>query len=101
MTCFTGAIYDVVVDMRPQSPTRLQWFGIELRAGDDTSLFIPKGLAHGFQTIEDNALVHYQMSDVYVGESAAGVRYDDPTLGITWPLEPRNVAPKDRAFSLL
>jgi dTDP-4-dehydrorhamnose 3,5-epimerase len=101
VTCLAGAMFDVAIDLRPGSPTRYQWFGIELRAGDDTSFYIPRGFAHGFQTLDDATLVHYQMSDYFVPEAAAGVRFDDPRCAIRWPLPPRNVAEKDLSFPLL
>ena len=85
MRCTRGAIFDVVVDLRPDSETYCRWFGVELRAGRRASLFIPAGLAHGFQTLEDETEVHYQMTDHYVPEAARGVRWDDPAFGIEWP----------------
>jgi dTDP-4-dehydrorhamnose 3,5-epimerase len=101
VTCFSGALYDVIVDIRDGSPTQYSWFGIELRAGDNKSLYIPKGFAHGFQTLEPETLVHYQMSDFFSASAATGLRFDDPRLAITWPLVPESVAAKDLAFALL
>jgi dTDP-4-dehydrorhamnose 3,5-epimerase len=83
-----GAIYDVIIDLRPSSPTYLRWFGIELSADNDRSLFVPAEFAHGFQTLVDAAEVHYQMSYEYVGDAACGVRWDDPAFGIDWPAAP-------------
>ena len=86
--CTRGAVFDVIVDVRPDSPAFRQWFGLELRAGGTESLFIPSGLAHGFQTLEDASELHYQMGYHYVGEAARGVRWDDPAFGIAWPEPP-------------
>jgi dTDP-4-dehydrorhamnose 3,5-epimerase len=86
--CTRGAVYDVIVDLRRDSPAFCGWFGIELRAGGTASLFVPAGVAHGFQTLEDGSEVHYQMSHHYVPEAASGVRWDDPAFGIEWPVAP-------------
>jgi dTDP-4-dehydrorhamnose 3,5-epimerase len=93
--CTTGAIYDVIIDLRHRSPTFKQWVGIELTAGNRRILYIPKDLAHGFQTLEDETEIYYQMSDVYVPGSSQGVRWDDPAFGITWP-ETTNVIIDER-----
>ncbi len=89
--CTSGAIYDVIVDLRADSAAYRRWFAIELRAGGTASLFAPAGVAHGFQTLEDASEVHYQMSHHYVPEAASGVRWDDPAFGIDWP-EPRRAS---------
>ena len=99
--CTRGAIYDVVIDLRPGSPTRLRWLGFELREGGTDSLFVPGGFAHGFQTLEDATEVTYQMSHHYVPEAARGVRWDDPALAIEWPEPPaggRIVSERDAAY---
>jgi dTDP-4-dehydrorhamnose 3,5-epimerase len=99
--CTRGAIYDVIVDLRPGSPTLRQWFGIELREGAEQSLFVPAGFAHGFQTLEDASEVSYQMSYPYVPEAASGVRWDDPAFGIAWPEPPaagRVISERDTAY---
>jgi dTDP-4-dehydrorhamnose 3,5-epimerase len=83
--CTAGAIFDVIVDLRPDSETRLSWIGVELDAESALALYIPKGFAHGFQTLVDGAEVFYTMSDRYVPEAASGVRWDDPAFGIVWP----------------
>ena len=83
--CTRGAIYDVIVDLRPDSPTFKQWVAVELTADNHRMLYIPEGFAHGFQTLEDNTEVFYQMSELYHPESARGVRWDDPVFGIEWP----------------
>ena len=94
--CTRGAIFDVALDLRPGSPTRLRWFGVELDAEHANALYIPKGLAHGFQTLVDDTDVLYMISDPYVPESAGGVRWDDPAFGIQWPDAPeRTISERD------
>jgi dTDP-4-dehydrorhamnose 3,5-epimerase len=83
--CVRGAIFDVAVDLRPNSTTYCQWHGVELSEENSHALYIPEGLAHGFQTLTENCDVLYQMSHHHVPASARGVRYDDPTFGIRWP----------------
>lgn len=94
--CTSGALHDVVIDLRPESPTFCNWVAAELNAGNNTEMFVPKGCAHGFQTLVDNTEVSYLMSERYVPESASGVRYDDPTFGVEWPLAISFVADRDR-----
>lgn len=98
--CVRGAIYDVAVDLREDSPTFRRWHGLELSAANRLAFYIPAGLAHGFQTLSDEVEVLYQMSAPYVPESARGVRFDDPTFAIEWPLVAgeRIVSERDRAF---
>ncbi|MBA2517777.1 MAG: dTDP-4-dehydrorhamnose 3,5-epimerase [Solirubrobacterales bacterium] len=86
--CTRGAIYDVVVDLRPASPTRLEWFGVNLTQGNGVALYVPRGMAHGFQTLADESEVLYTMGAAYVAEAASGVRWDDPAFGIEWPAAP-------------
>lgn len=83
--CVRGAIYDVALDLRPESPTFLQWFGVELSQDTYRMLYIPEGLAHGFQTLTDDSEILYEMSAFYHPELARGVRWNDPAFGITWP----------------
>lgn len=83
--CTQGAIYDVVIDLRPNSPTYKQWIGVELTADNYKMLYIPEGMAHGFQTLVDRTEVFYQMSEFYVPEAARGVRWNDPAFDIKWP----------------
>jgi len=85
VSCPSGAVFDVAVDLRPGSPTYCGWFAAELSPDDGRMLFIPEGVAHGFQTLRDDCLVTYQMGHQYVPESASGVRWDDPAFGIDWP----------------
>src|SRR5687768_3908724 len=89
--CTRGAIYDVVVDLRPESPTFKRWVGVELSADNRLMLFVPEGLAHGFQTLADETEVFYQMSEYYAPETAGGVRWDDPAFGIEWPDAPARI----------
>ncbi len=83
--CVRGAIFDVAVDLRPESPTRCRWHGVELSDQNGRAFYIPAGLAHGFQTLTDNCEVLYQMGHRYVPEAARGVRWDDPAFAIEWP----------------
>lgn len=96
--CSGGAIYDVIVDLREGSPTFLRWAAYELSAQNGLSVFMPKGFAHGFQTLTDGAEVFYQMSTPYVPDAASGVRWDDPAIGIRWPLAVSSVSKKDRTW---
>ncbi len=99
--CTRGRVFDVVVDLRPASPTHRRWLGLELDADGSRSLFIPAGCAHGFQTLRDDSEVHYQMTAVYVPAAARGVRWDDPAFAIRWPEPPageRIVSARDLAF---
>lgn len=83
--CTRGSVYDVAVDLRPDSPTFLQWSGVELRADQHTSVWTPEGCAHGYVTLERNTEVFYLTSNIYVPEAVRGIRYDDPAFAITWP----------------
>jgi len=83
--CTRGSIFDVIIDIRPDSNTFQKWISVELTSTNQKMLYIPEGFAHGFQTLEDNTEVFYQMSEYYHPECARGIRWDDPKLGITWP----------------
>ena len=97
--CTRGALFDVVVDLRANSPTRGRWFGVELSAETGRMLYVPEGLAHGFQTLEDATEVFYQMSHAYVPEAARGVRWDDPAFAIAWPESgARVISERDRTY---
>jgi dTDP-4-dehydrorhamnose 3,5-epimerase len=96
--CTSGAIYDCIIDLRPDSPTFKQWVAVELSALNRLMLYIPTEFAHGFQTLEDDTEVFYQMSEVYHPESAAGVRWNDPAFGIAWPLEISAIAERDATY---
>lgn len=96
--CTRGAIYDVIVDLRPESPTFQQWIGVELTADNHRALYVPEGFAHGFQTLEDNCDVTYLVSQIYAPSAEGGVRYDDPAFGITWPLAVAVISERDLAW---
>jgi dTDP-4-dehydrorhamnose 3,5-epimerase len=96
--CTMGSVYDVIIDLRKGSPTFKQWVGVELSAENRRMLYVPKGFAHGFQTLEDETEVFYQMSDVYAPESGNGVRWDDPAFRIQWPEGERTILERDRNF---
>ena len=96
--CTLGAVYDVIVDLRPDSDTFKQWVAAELSADNRLMLYVPEGFAHGFQTLEDGSEVFYQMSDVYAPEAARGVRWDDPAFGIEWPPGERVINERDRTY---
>jgi dTDP-4-dehydrorhamnose 3,5-epimerase len=99
--CIRGRIYDVVVDLRQNSPTYRNWHSEILSADNRRALFVPKGLAHGFQTLADESEVHYQMSTPYHPDCARGVRWDDPAFGITWPLAGPIMSLRDQGYPLL
>jgi dTDP-4-dehydrorhamnose 3,5-epimerase len=96
--CLRGRIWDVIVDIRPASPTFGRWQGFELGDDNRRQLYIPKGFAHGFQTLTDDVEVSYLISTIYVPEAAAGFRHDDPTLQIAWPLPVSVISDKDRRW---
>jgi dTDP-4-dehydrorhamnose 3,5-epimerase len=95
--CVRGAVHDVVVDVRDGSPTRGQWLAVGLAERDGRMLYVPEGIAHGFQTLEDASELAYLMSHEYVPQAARGLRFDDPALGIEWPAGPRIVSERDRS----
>lgn len=97
--CTMGAVYDVIIDVRPTSLTFRQWVGVELTADNRLMLFVPKDFAHGFQTLEDNSEVFYQMSSAYVAESGRGVCWNDRAFGIVWPkCERRIINTRDEQY---
>lgn len=100
MSCVTGAIYDIVVDLRPQSPTFLKWVSTHISAEDRRSLHVPTGCANAWLTTEPNTTIHYYMSSTYAPKYARGIRFDDPAFDFEWPFEPEVVADKDRQFPL-
>jgi dTDP-4-dehydrorhamnose 3,5-epimerase len=100
VSCVRGSVYDVVVDLRPDSATRLKWFAAELSSATLRMLYIPAGCAHGFQTLEDDCLLSYQISAFYRPESAAGVRWNDPAFGIDWPLPVSSMSDRDASYEL-
>ncbi len=96
--CTAGSIYDVIIDIRPESRSYGQHFGVVLSATERNMLYVPKGFAHGFQTLENDTEVYYQMSEFYVAEAAAGFRWDDPAFGICWPVESPIIIERDRLY---
>lgn len=99
--CLRGALFDVIVDLRPTSPTYRNWFGVELSERNGNTLFIPKGFAHGFITLEPDSLIYYHLSHVYTPEQQRGIRWNDPLLNIHWPIEPTCVSDRDRNYPLI
>jgi dTDP-4-dehydrorhamnose 3,5-epimerase len=97
--CVRGAIHDVIVDLRRESPTYLQHVGVELSAETGLAVYVPKGVFHGFITLADSSEVYYQMSTPYVAAAATGYRWNDPAFGIVWPLEVAVIAPRDASYA--
>ena len=93
--CIAGAFYDVIIDLRPGSPSFGQWFGETLSADNRTMMYVPKGFAHGFVTLEENTEAFYLVSDAYAPELERGIRYNDPRFNIEWPLTPTEISDKD------
>lgn len=98
--CLKGGIWDVIIDLREDSPTFRQWRAFELSEQNGSQLYIPKGFAHGFQTLSDDVQVNYLISEFYEPSAANGVRYDDPAFGISWPLAVSAISDKDRNWPL-
>ena len=96
--CCSGAIYDVVLDLRPASSTRGKWFAAELTPANHKMLYVPEGCAHGFQNLKDESTVFYQISEAYHPESACGVRWNDPAFAIQWPVSDPIMSERDRSF---
>ena len=96
--CAQGAIYDVIIDLRQESPTFKRYLGVRLTAQNYKMLYVPEGFAHGFQTLEDNTEVFYQMSEYYAPQSARGVRWNDPAFKIEWPIREPMMADRDRNY---
>jgi dTDP-4-dehydrorhamnose 3,5-epimerase len=99
--CTAGALLDVIVDLRPASPTYLETYSVELTAANRLALYIPELFAHGFQTLEDSTEVFYQMSEFYDPKHGRGLRYNDPELGIKWPLSVASISAQDSSWPLL
>ncbi|MFC4873658.1 dTDP-4-dehydrorhamnose 3,5-epimerase [Negadavirga shengliensis] len=97
--CTGGAIFDVIVDLREDSPTYKKWFGVELTAGNYRMLYVPRQFAHGYITLEDNSAVNYMVSQFYAPGSERGIKYDDPQFGIKWPVEVQVISEKDNSHS--
>jgi dTDP-4-dehydrorhamnose 3,5-epimerase len=99
--CTAGALFDAIVDLRPNSPTRYQWIGIELSSENHRMVYVPEGFAHGFQTLTDGSEVLYQMSAEFHPLSARGIRWNDPAVGIKWPIADAILSPRDAAYPLV
>ncbi len=97
--CTRGSVFDAIVDIRADSPTFRKWFAVELSAANGRMLYVPEGFAHGFQTLEDGSEVFYQMSEKYFPESARGILWSDPGIGIRWPIPNPIVSQRDARFS--
>jgi len=98
VSCIKGKIFDVIIDLRSSSETFKKWFSVELNDQNKKMLYIPEGFAHGFQTLEDNTLVNYQMSEFYSPEHASGVRWDDEAFQIDWPFKKTVISKKDLSY---
>lgn len=99
--CIAGAVYDVIVDLRTDSSTYLQWFGIEISAANKKMVYIPQGFAHGFQTLTNDVEIIYHHSEFYKPGVEAGLRYNDPILSIDWPLEVTRISERDQQHELI
>jgi dTDP-4-dehydrorhamnose 3,5-epimerase len=98
VSCVRGRLFDVAVDLRPDSPAFRQWLGVELDAAEGLALYIPRGCAHGFLALADDTAVYYHMGSEYAPELARGVRWNDPAFAISWPFEPLHISARDAAF---
>lgn len=96
--CVSGAIYDVIIDLRRDSPTRHEWIGLHLSRENGMAIFVPAGFAHGFITLADETDVYYHMGEFYRSDSASGLRYDDPLFDIRWPRDPAVISERDRTY---
>lgn len=97
--CTMGGLFDVILDLRPESPTCHQWVGVELTAENRRTVYVPEGCAHGYQTLVDNTEMYYQTSEFYAPDLARGVRYDDPAFEIRWPLPVTSISAADRSWA--
>lgn len=96
LSCLKGSIYDIVVDLRPTSPTYLKWVAVELNDENRKSVHIPPGCANAFLTLGDNCLIHYYCSEAYQADAERGIRYNDPLFNFKWPAEPQIISEKDQ-----
>jgi dTDP-4-dehydrorhamnose 3,5-epimerase len=99
VSCSAGAVHDVIVDLRADSPTFRQWLGLDLTAGDALALYVPAGFAHGYLTLQDDSTVDYLIAGRYSPAHGGGVRWNDPAFGIRWPATPRIIAPRDAQYA--
>jgi len=95
--CTAGSIYDVIIDLRPESDTYTQWFGVRLSDTNLRMLYVPEGFAHGYITLEDDTAIHYMVTEFYTPDAEAGVRFDDSAFSIEWPIAPLLISDKDQA----
>lgn len=96
--CIKGSVYDVIIDIRKNSPTYLQHYGLVLSESNMKMIYIPEGFAHGFQTLEDNSELIYHHTDFYTPGVESGLKFDDPSVGIKWPLAPTIISDKDQNY---
>lgn len=101
VSCVTGSVWDVGVDLRPNSPTRFQWYGVELSPRNGLQLLVPQGFGHAFITLEANTTLVYMINQVYNLEYESGIRFDDPMIGVNWPLKPSVISDKDKSWPRL
>lgn len=94
--CTKGAVYDVIIDLRPESQTFKNWFGVELSENNYKMIYVPENFAHGFITLQDNSEVYYLVTQFYNKEAERGVRWNDPTFNIKWPIEMKSISEKDK-----
>jgi len=99
--CTRGSIFDVIVDLRPESPTYKRWFGIELSDENRKMVYVAEGMAQGYMTLQDNTEINYHATEFFNAEAASGVRFDDPVLGIRWPMSATAISEQDRSWPLL
>jgi len=98
ISCINGKIFDVLIDLRPDSKTFKKWQSFELDSKHYPSLYVPEGIAHGFQTLEDNSVLSYQISNIYKPDFSRGIRWNDPFFNIDWPLEVPKISEKDLSY---
>jgi dTDP-4-dehydrorhamnose 3,5-epimerase len=99
--CTKGSIFDVIIDMRPDSPTYKQWLGVELSNQNRKMIYAPEGVAHGFLTLEDDTEVYYPVTEYYTPDAEKGIRWDDSAFGINWPVLPEIISEKDMSWPLI
>jgi dTDP-4-dehydrorhamnose 3,5-epimerase len=99
--CTRGAVLDIIVDLRPESPTYLDHISVELSADNHRAIYVPERFGHGYQVLEDETETSYQVGEFYTPEAEGGLRYDDPALGLTWPLPVTEISDKDAGWPLL